>query len=226
MCAEIASDDGGQLPRGRHGLTRGAVVEHQRQRLIRAVPAVVRATGFQALTVEQICTRAGVSRRTFYENFRDKEDCFLTSYRHHAQEVMSVASGAAAAGRDWQDRARFALAALLRFLAERPDVAHMAVIDVMAAGPTALAERDRAIGALASLLGEEALSVPDPAPRLMLRTVAGAALQMVYAWVLAERTAELAQLLPTIMYMALVALHGPAGAASRAGLLPSGAGRR
>jgi AcrR family transcriptional regulator len=220
MPAEFVMDDGGQLPRGRHRLTRGAVVEHQRQRLIRAVPGAVRAKGYSALTVEDISARAGVSRRTFYENFRDKEDCFMTSFRQHGQELMAVVAGAASAGTDWQERARFALGALLQSLSRSPDFAHMAVIEVMAAGPEALAARDGAISGLASLIGDEALTVaPNPAPRILVRAIAGAIHQLVYAWVLAGRTAELERLLPTSMYMALVALYGPKGAAAKAGLL-------
>jgi AcrR family transcriptional regulator len=222
MPDRIVKGGDGPLPRGRHRLTRGAVVEHQRQRLIRAVPATVREKGYGALTVEDISVRAGVSRRTFYENFRDKDDCFITSLRQHEQELMAVVAGAASTGADWQQRARFALSALLRFLAKRPDVAHMGVIEVMAAGPRALAERDQAISALASLIGEEALgAVPNPAPRLYLRTIAGAILQLVYAWVLSGRTDQLEQLLPTCMYMSLVALYGSQGAAIRADLLPA-----
>jgi AcrR family transcriptional regulator len=218
--AEGARDDRHRLPRGRHGLTRGAVVEHQRQRLIRAVPAAVRAKGYLALTVEDISARAGVSRRTFYENFRDKEDCFMTSYRHHAQELMSTVGAAASAGTDWEERVRFALAALLRFFADQPDVAHMGVIEVMAAGPAALAERDLTVVALAARIGEEALAVaPSRTPRLLLRTAAGAILQLIYGWVLAGRADELEQLLPMSMYMVLVASHGPVGAAAKAGLL-------
>src|SRR6201986_4970401 len=190
MAREGITDDASQLPRGRHGLTHGAVVEHQRQRMIRAVPPAVREKGYVALTVEDISARAGVSRRTFYENFRDKEDCFMTSYRHHAQELLAVVAGAASAAEDWEERARFAIAALLRFFAQRPDYAHMGVIEVMAAGPAAVAERDQALSAIASLIGEEALALaPQPAPRLLLRTVAGGGLQLIYAWGLGGRNA-------------------------------------
>src|SRR5438105_13490444 len=94
VSAEPATDDARQLPRGRHGLTRGAVVAHQRLRLLRAVPAAVRAKGYLALTVEDICAHAGVSRRTFYENFRDKEDCFITSYRQHNDELIAAVAAA------------------------------------------------------------------------------------------------------------------------------------
>jgi AcrR family transcriptional regulator len=212
----------GQLPRGRHGLTHGEVVENQRWRLVKAVPAAVREKGYSALTVEDICLGAGVSRRTFYENFRDVEDCFVTAYRHHAQELLTVIDGVAAVGSDWQERARLVLMALLRYLGDRPDVARMAVIEVLAAGPAALAERDRAVAVLRRLIGDEALeTAPDPAPSLLLEVIAGAVLHLIYSRVLEGRCEQLEGLLPTIMYMVLVALHGPAGAAERAGMAVS-----
>lgn len=200
-------------------MLRGAVIENQRQRLISAVPVVVHDKGFVAMTVEDLAAEAGVSRKTFYENFHDKRECFLASYRQHAQELTVSVGSAAAVGADWEQRTRFALAALLRYLAQQPSVAYMALIEVMAAGREALAERDATIAGLAALLGEEALdAAPDPAPPLLLETTAGALLQLIYSRVLAGRAAELEELLPTIMYLTLVALHGPAGAAARAGL--------
>jgi AcrR family transcriptional regulator len=220
MADGTGSDDPPPLPRGRHRLTRGAVVEHQRQRLIRAVPATVQGKGFSASTVEDICAHAGVSRRTFYENFRDKHDCFITSYRQHAQELMAMVTAAASAGDGYEERARLGLLALLRFLAEQPDLAYMAVVEVMAAGPDAVAERDHAVAALTALIGGPVLAeAPHPLPTLLLGTVSGAILQLIYARVLAGRAAELEELLPMIMYMVLVASQGPANAAAKVGLL-------
>jgi hypothetical protein len=95
----------------------------------------------------------------------------------------------------------------------------MAVIEVLAAGPAALVERDRAITLLRTLIGEEALrAARDPAPPLLLEVIAGAILQLIYGRVLEGESRQLEELLPTIMYMVLVALHGPAGAASLAGM--------
>jgi AcrR family transcriptional regulator len=190
--------------------------------MLRAVPAAVRAKGFSALTVEDVCARAKVSRRTFYENFRDKQDCFITSYHQHAQELLTVVGGAPPLKGRWEERVRLGMVALLRYLAERDDVAHMAVIEVMAAGPVALDERDRAIAALAALLREGSPDLlPTQVRELRLRTVSGAILHLIYATVLAGRSAELERLLPSIMYLVLVALHGPTEAASQAGLIPS-----
>ncbi|HZO77698.1 MAG TPA: TetR/AcrR family transcriptional regulator [Solirubrobacteraceae bacterium] len=223
MAASARTRTGTPLPRGRHGLPRGEVIENQRRRLIQAVPAAVCEKGFGSLTVEDICGHAGVSRRTFYENFRDTEDCFVASYRRHAHELTTVVGGVAAIGEDWRERARLALLALLRYLAQRPDLARMAVIEVLAAGPAALAERDRAIALLRALIGEEALrATPDPAPRLLLEVIGGAILQLIYGRVLDGETSRLEELLPTIMYMVLVAQHGPSGAAALAGMARNG----
>lgn len=135
-------------------------------------------------------------------------------------------SGAAVAGGDWQERPRDALLALLRYLGEHPALAHLAVIEVLAAGTEALAERDQALMRLSSLIGDEALEIaPDPAPRLLLDMIAGAILQLVYARVLVGASEQPEELLPTIMYLVLVPLHGQAGAAARAGLLPADAAR-
>src|SRR5882724_3806888 len=65
-----------RLPSGRHGLAREAVVASQRGRLLDAMAEVVAEKGYQATTVADVVERAGVSRRTFYEQFPDREACF------------------------------------------------------------------------------------------------------------------------------------------------------
>ena len=96
----------------------------------------------------------------------------------------------------------------------------MAVIEVMPAGPAAIAERDRVVARLSSLIGDDVFTlVSDPAPPLLLAMIAGAALELIYGRVLEGRAAELPRLQPALMYLVLVALHGPAGAGVRSGLL-------
>ena len=69
-----------RLPSGRHGLPRETVAASQRARMIDAMAAVVAEKGYAATTVADVVERAGVSRRTFYEQFADKEACFLAAY--------------------------------------------------------------------------------------------------------------------------------------------------
>jgi AcrR family transcriptional regulator len=67
------------LPRGRHGLPRHSIVRSQRLRLMRAVIDIVGVEGYNTTTVRMIVEHAGVSRRTFYELFQDREDCFVAA---------------------------------------------------------------------------------------------------------------------------------------------------
>ena len=70
----------GPLPSGRHSLTRDAVLASQRGRLLDAMAEAVAEHGYGATTIAHVVSRAGVSRKTFYEHFTDKEQCFLALY--------------------------------------------------------------------------------------------------------------------------------------------------
>src|SRR3954447_24211790 len=68
------------LPIGRHSLSREDVLASQRGRLLDAMAEAVAQHGYGATTVAHVVALAGVSRKTFYEHFADKEDCFLALY--------------------------------------------------------------------------------------------------------------------------------------------------
>jgi AcrR family transcriptional regulator len=187
-------------------------------RLVGAVPPTVRVSGFAALTPGAISAQAGVSGPEFFRNFRDATECFIASYRHHAEWLIADVASAAALGESWPARTRLALSSMLRFLAERPDVAHMTLVDVLAAGPAAVVERDRAIAALGALVGTSP-GTADPPPELLLRSAGASMHRLIYTWVVTDRAEQLEQLLPTCLYLALVPALGPAGAAAECGWL-------
>ena len=108
---------------------------------------VVAEKGYVATTVADIVERAGVSRRTFYEQFKSKEDCFLAGY-DAGVEVMLTRMGAAAATAgisedDWRARLRSDLTAYMQLLAEEPAFAWSLHVEVLAAGSEALKRRAR-----------------------------------------------------------------------------------
>jgi AcrR family transcriptional regulator len=69
-----------RLPHGPHGLGREAVARHQRARLYGGMAESVYQRGYGATSVAHVIALAGVSRRAFYEQFSNKEDCFLATY--------------------------------------------------------------------------------------------------------------------------------------------------
>lgn len=68
------------LPRGRHGLPREVVQNNQRARLLAGAAKAVEERGFAKVTIGDIVRHAAVSRRTFYEHFADKEECFKAAF--------------------------------------------------------------------------------------------------------------------------------------------------
>jgi len=133
-----------RLPSGRHRLTREAVEESQRGRLLFATAQVVAEKGYSAATVSDIVDRASVSRSTFYEQFRDKEACFVEAFNFGVEFVlgkMRAAWEALAEDGDWRAHVRSDLKTFLQTLASEPAFARAVHIEVLAAGPAALDRR-------------------------------------------------------------------------------------
>ena len=132
-----------RLPSGRHGLTREAVVTSQRTRLIDAMAQVVAEKGYPATTVADVVERAGVSRRTFYEQFEDKEACFLAAYDAGLAAVLCRIGEAVEVnpGAPWRERARAGVESFLALLASEPAFAQALQVEILTAGPAALDRR-------------------------------------------------------------------------------------
>ena len=91
--------------------------------------------GYAAATIDDIVRGAGVSKKTFYEHFQDKEDCFLAAYQQASDELFRHVREAHGAERDWLERTRAGIVAYLRWLAAEPALARVFLIEVAAAGP-------------------------------------------------------------------------------------------
>lgn len=137
-----------QLPRGRHGLSREEVIRSQRERLLLAMAEAVAEHGYARTSVAQVLKRAGVSRESFYEQFSNKEECFLAAYDAAATVLLEVmGAGLAAPPDDDRDPGDLLatlsrlLEAYLRALASEPAVARTFFVEVYAAGDAALARR-------------------------------------------------------------------------------------
>lgn len=140
------------LPRGRAHLPREVVLVSQRARLMEATIDAVGAKGYAATTVGDIIKTARVSRTTFYEQFRDKEQCFVASYEDAAgaqlEYVLTATKGTASAIQCLQVGVR----AYLEVLTNEPAYANAALVEVLAAGLGAAASRDAVHRRYATLL--------------------------------------------------------------------------
>jgi AcrR family transcriptional regulator len=201
-----------QLPAGRHGLPRALVVRDQSERMLDAVAQVVTRKGYAAITVADITAHAGVSRRTFYDQFSDKEDCFLAAYKDFTERLIAAVRQAYAAGdRPWPERVRCGLQALLGLFAGEPAFAHMSILDVLSAGPRALRERDAVINRFTEFLDPGLLEAPARGrylPPLISRAVIGGLHEVIYDAITNDHVDQLPQLLPDMLFCALVPYIG------------------
>jgi AcrR family transcriptional regulator len=133
-----------RLPPGRHGLSREDVTRSQRERMLRAISEAVSELGYASTPVAEVLRRAGVSRETFYEQFANKQECFLAAYDASATMVLEAIGTAldseppVTSSAELLDRG---LARYLAALAREPALARTFLVEVYAAGPDALARR-------------------------------------------------------------------------------------
>jgi AcrR family transcriptional regulator len=180
------------LPRGPHRLAREVVLASQRGRLIDAMAVVVAAKSYTAATVADVIGHAGVSRKTFYEHFRDKEACFLAVYDAGVEVLLATMRDARGDAEDSRGRVRALVRAYLGTLALEPAFARALLIEVAAAGDRALARRREVHDAFAALLAEV---TPDaPAPEAIRLAAVGATQEIVTRWIEDGRTTELLEL--------------------------------
>src|SRR5438067_9829220 len=111
------------LPRGPHSLSRAEVELSQRARLLQAATEAVAELGYVATTVADIIGRAGVSRTTFYQLFKDKEDCFLMAYRKGGEAQLRTVLEAVASTPDPLEQLRRNVRAYLAELVAYPAAA-------------------------------------------------------------------------------------------------------
>jgi AcrR family transcriptional regulator len=143
-----------KLTGGPHGIPRAVVHEVQRGRLLDALAEVIAEEGYLDTTVHKILKRAGISRRTFYEIFTDKEDCFLAAYQEAADHVLVLVQRACRLGGSPEIRIENGLRALLDFTEREPQVARMWIVEAMAAGERARERRAKTMERLTGLVAD------------------------------------------------------------------------
>jgi AcrR family transcriptional regulator len=198
-----------RLPRGRHGLPRELVTRSQRERLLAAVVRVTAARGFEATTVADILEEAGVGRESFYELFDDKVDCMMVAHELLVEDLEQRVREAYVGPGDWPDRIIAALEATLRWFAADPPAARFTLVELAAIGSASRPRFQIDFTRFTALI-DDGLAGGGPRPQLPGATLLGvsATLARIYEEVVRDRTAELPNLLPELVYEVLVPYLG------------------
>jgi AcrR family transcriptional regulator len=197
-----------RLPPGRHGYSRDAVAESQRQRLLNGIVEAVVEHGYNATTIAQLIEAASVSRRTFYEHFADKEECFLAAYEMIVTHVRDSLLDVEQEEPSWPDRVRAELAVLLGIFAADPTVARFVLLESLAAGGS-VADRHRTmLRCFAGLLRPESPADADALAEAREQALVGGISTLVVRRLKAGEADRLATLLPDLHELVLTSYVG------------------
>jgi AcrR family transcriptional regulator len=172
--------------------------------------------GGGGVTVAHVVERSGVSRRTFYELFVDRDDCFLAAFEEALAHVSERVLGAYRSEDGWRARVRAGLVESLAFLEEEPLAGRLLVCESLAAGPVALRRRTQVLSVLTGVVDAGRALVREgrePLPLVAEATVGGA-LSLIHARLGEPGHGRLLELAGPLMSMIVLPYLG-AGAARR-----------
>jgi AcrR family transcriptional regulator/DNA-binding MarR family transcriptional regulator len=183
------------LKLGRNGQDRTQVSDIQRTRMIAGMVEEVAERGAANVTVAHVVNRSGVSRRTFYEVFEHREDCFLAALNDGIERLAREAVPAYERPGSWRERIRAGVVASLAVLDSEPDLALLLIVESLGAGPAALKRRSQVVDGLIAVVeagGSEARAAARPIP-LAAEGVVGAVLAVLHGRLIERAHGEAAE---------------------------------
>jgi AcrR family transcriptional regulator len=201
-----------------HGLD-DSMGASQRARMLDAVTRAVAHKGYARVTVSDVVSAAGVSRRTFYEQFKDKEDCFLAAYATGTEVLIrDMVEASLALGPDahWRDVLKVAIDSYVGGLAGDPEFARTFLVDVLGAGPAAVALRgqvyERFVEQYTILARRAARQEPEigEVPEVYLRALVGGIGELVQQHLLTKDAKTLPELAPILVQLVTAVIQGAA----------------
>lgn len=154
--------------------------------------------GYEATKISDIVKRAGVARKTLYDNFEGKEEVFLAAFDIARDEVLRrVEEGGADVEGDWEERLEGGLAAFLGFVAEQPTLAQMCMIEALSATPETARRYEDALTTFVELTRQ---TLPDDKglPDTIAETLVGGVAWIVYQQIRRGEAERAEDLLPEL----------------------------
>jgi AcrR family transcriptional regulator len=184
--------------------------------MLAATVDAVEDVGYARMTVAHVIGRARVSRKTFYDVFADREDCFLAAFEQALSQARLLASEAYERESGWREGIRSALARMLMLMDEEPGLAELCVVEALAAGENVLERRAQVLDELAQVIDQGRLSTTatrEP-PQVTAEGIVDGVFAVLHTRLLEEGRQPLTDLLGSLMSIIVLPYLG-ATAASR-----------
>jgi AcrR family transcriptional regulator len=178
--------------------------------MLAAAVEAVEDVGYARMTVAQVISRARVSRKTFYDVFTDREDCFLAAFEQALSQARLIAQETYEEESSWREGIRAALARLLMFMDEEPGLAKLCVVEALGAGERVLDRRAKVLDELADVIdrGRTLTNGTREPPDVTAEGVVGAIFAVLHTRVLEHGQEPLTDLLGSLMSMIVLPYLG------------------
>jgi len=178
--------------------------------MLAAAVEAVEEVGYARMTVAQVIGRARVSRKTFYDVFTDREDCFLAAFEQALSQARLIAQEAYVREPSWREGIRAALARLLMFMDEEPGLAKLCIVEALGAGERVLDRRAKMLEEIAEVIdrGRGVTNAIREPPDVTAEGVVGAIFAVLHTRVLEQGEERLTDLLGALMSMIVLPYLG------------------
>jgi AcrR family transcriptional regulator len=200
----------------RPALSREFIAVHKKRRIMDAIAELTAEQGYEATKIGDIVRRAGVARKTLYDNFEGKEEVFLVAFDTAVDEVLQrIEANCAAVEGDWEERVQAGLAAFLGYVAEKPALARMCMIEALSATQAATERYEAAMQRFVDLT-RRTVPQDDQLPETIEETLVGGVAWIVYQQIRRQEAEQAEDLLPELSEFMLAPFHGAAEAQRQA----------
>jgi AcrR family transcriptional regulator len=182
----------------------------KREKILAGMLEAVGAEGYDATSVRTVLDHTGLYRQAFYDEFADKDECYLAAFSAGVSRLEAAAQTGGASGADWRAKLRGGLAGLLGFLEAEPDVGRALFVEVHAAGAEALARRAEAMKRAADFidLAREEAGPPESPPQIAAEGIVAGIHAVIHSRLSSGADEGLHRLLPEFMYVAVLPYFG------------------
>jgi AcrR family transcriptional regulator len=203
-----------KLPRPRPKGGGGAryMPEDPAERIIAATVEVVVERGYQAMTITDIVSRAGVSFSTFYEHFEGKAAALLAALDSGRSLMFGMMLPLYRRARDWRAAVRASFTAMFAFYAAEPGYTRMAMIEVVGAGDELLVKHEELLAATYVAL-EPGFELRPELPRFYAEAIGGMVFELAAGEIRRRGTDQMNELGPLATYLVLAPFLGAEEAA-------------
>jgi AcrR family transcriptional regulator len=186
---------------GRAARAQGQRTTDQRERLLRAMTETIAEEGYSSTTVANVVTRAGVSRKTFYQHFAGKRECLLATYDVIVADYMAAVANASRTGGGPSRRAGAGFTALFERAAADPGAARLVTVEIAGAGEEGVARREKLISMFEGFLRESLGLAPRPGTiaNPILRAIVGGVVRVMYTHVQSGERIDLPRLVDDLV---------------------------